>query len=63
MGLGDIVQLQFTQDPAFRIQIRNADLNRMIQVQNSRLHFNWMKGEGGRYPHYDAVRQGVLDHP
>lgn len=56
-GWARAVQLQLTQDPSFRIQIKNADLNRMIQIQNSRLHFNWMKEEGGRYPRYEAVRQ------
>jgi uncharacterized protein (TIGR04255 family) len=56
-GWARAVHFQLTQDPACRTQIRNADLNRMIQVQNSRLHFNWMKGEGGRYPHYDNVRK------
>jgi len=51
------IQLQFTQDPSCRIQIKNADANRMIQLQNSRLHFNWIKAEGGEYPRYGAVRR------
>ena len=58
------IQLQLMQDPSFRIQIKSADATRMIQLQNSRLHFNWIRAEGGEYPRYDAVRrefQSVLD--
>src|SRR4051794_21592534 len=32
------VHVEFTQDLSLRIQIKNADANRMIQIQNSRLH-------------------------
>jgi len=40
-----------------RLQIRNKDGNRMIQVQNGRLHFNWL-GEGGdKYARYANVRE------
>jgi uncharacterized protein (TIGR04255 family) len=54
------VQLQITQDISYRIQVKNADANRMIQLQNSRLHYNWIKGEDGTYPRYDAVRGEFL---
>ena len=55
------VQLQITQDPACRLQITNKNSDRMIQLQNSRLHFNWL-GEGGReYPRYEQkVRDGFV---
>lgn len=54
------VQLQLTQDPSCRLRITNADKNRMIQVQNSRLHFNWLGQQGGKYPRYSKVRDGFL---
>ncbi|MHB1038249.1 MAG: TIGR04255 family protein [Pirellulales bacterium] len=50
------VQLQLTQDPACRLQIKNRAGDRMIQLQNNRLHFNWLGGAGGRYPRYEKVR-------
>lgn len=49
------IQLQLTQDPACRLQIKNKDGDRMIQLQNNRLHFNWLGEGGGRYPRYDRV--------
>lgn len=49
------VQLQLTQDPACRLQIRNAGGNRMIQIQNTRLHFNWLGRGEQAYPRYDRV--------
>ena len=51
-------QLQLTQDPACRLQIKNKDGDRMIQVQNCRLHFNWLGETGAGYPRYDKVRDG-----
>jgi uncharacterized protein (TIGR04255 family) len=53
------VQLQLTQDPANRLQIKNKDGDRMIQLQNNRLHFNWIGESGGRYPRYERVRDGL----
>ena len=50
------VQLQLTQDPASRLQIKNKDRDRMIQVQNNRFHFNWLGAAGGKYPKYEKVR-------
>lgn len=52
------VQLQLTQDPACRLQIKNRDGDRMIQVQNGRIHFNWLGEAGGDYPRYEKVRHG-----
>jgi len=51
-------QLTITQVPSARLQIKNRDGNRMIQVQNGRLHFNWLGEGGGRYPRYERVRTG-----
>lgn len=53
-------QLKITQDPSARLQIKNRDGNRMIQVQNIRLHFNWLGQTGGRYPRYENVRAGFV---
>jgi hypothetical protein len=33
--------------------------DRMIQLQNNRLHFNWIGESGGRYPRYERVRDGL----
>ncbi len=52
------VQVQLTQVPSSRLQIRNKDGDRMIQLQNGRLHFNWLGEAGGRYPRYKNVREG-----
>jgi uncharacterized protein (TIGR04255 family) len=32
----------------------------MIQIQNGRLHFNWLGTEGGAYPRYEKVREGLV---
>jgi len=51
----DSVRLQFKQDPAARLQIKNKLSDRMIQVQNGRFHFNWLGEAGGEYPRYNTV--------
>lgn len=53
-------QFKITQDPSARLQIKNRDGNQMIQVQNSRLHFNWLGQTGDRYPRYEKVRAGFV---
>jgi hypothetical protein len=53
---GGGVRYKLTQDPAARLQIKNATGDRMIQIQNSRLHFNWIKQNGRPYPSYEVVR-------
>ncbi len=55
-----VQHLRLTQDPASRVQIRNQDGSRMIQVQNGRLHFNCLKGTGNQYLHYNNVREVFL---
>jgi uncharacterized protein (TIGR04255 family) len=56
-GLG--ARLRLTTDSACRLQIHSAADDRMIQVQNGRLHLNWL-AQGGRhaYPRYSRVREG-----
>jgi uncharacterized protein (TIGR04255 family) len=44
--------------PELRLQARNNAGDRMVQIQNGRLHYNWLKqGEAG-YPSYEKVKQG-----
>jgi len=55
------LHLQLTEDPACRLQIKNNDGSRMIQLQNTRLHFNWLGESGGNYPRYEKVRKGFVE--
>lgn len=55
-GLG--LNFRLTQDPASRLQIKNASLDRMIQIQNGRIHFNWLSREGSSYVGYPEIRAG-----
>ncbi len=55
------IKLQLTQDPSCRLQIKNQDGNRMIQLQNNRLHFNWLGDSGEPYPRYETVRDEFQD--
>jgi len=55
------IQFQVSQDPASRLQIKNKDGDRMIQLQNNRLHFNWLGEAGGEYPRYERVREGFTE--
>lgn len=41
-----------------RLQIRNATRDRMIQVQNGRFFYNWLRTSESKYPSYDVVRPG-----
>ncbi|HEV2970733.1 MAG TPA: TIGR04255 family protein [Pirellulales bacterium] len=50
--------IQFTQVPRTRLQIKNSNGDRMIQIQDNRVHFNWSKSEESSYPRYPAVRNG-----
>ncbi|NQV25710.1 MAG: TIGR04255 family protein [Rhodopirellula sp.] len=52
--------LQFTNRPDCRFQFRNANDDKMIQVQRTRLHVNWM-GNGADYPRYETIRQLFAD--
>lgn len=48
--------LTLTQDPSARLQIRNEADDRMVQIQNGRLHYNWLGRAGGPYPRYGTIR-------
>lgn len=38
-----------------RMQIKNQTSDGMIQIQNGRIHFNWL-GKGNEYPRYDHLK-------
>ena len=48
-------QFKVSQDPATRLQIRNRTNDRMIQVQNGRLLYNWLGHDGEGYPSFERV--------
>ncbi len=50
--------LTVSQDVSSRLQIKNKDRSRMIQLQSDRLHFNWLGESGEEYPRYERVREG-----
>jgi uncharacterized protein (TIGR04255 family) len=57
-------QLKVSQDPTSRLQIRNSENDRMIQVQNGRLLYNWLGHGGEDYPSFEKVEaefQRTLD--
>lgn len=61
---GKMLRLQITQSPLARVQILNPALDRMIQLQNGRMHLNWLGEDGGQYPRYASIRKefaGILD--
>jgi uncharacterized protein (TIGR04255 family) len=50
--------IRFSNDLSVRTQMKNAEGDRMIQVQNGRLHLNWLGQEHPRtYPRYAKVRE------
>jgi uncharacterized protein (TIGR04255 family) len=53
------VALNFSDVPVARLQIRNRDQDRMIQVQNARFHYNWTQSKD-QYPRYTNVRKEFL---
>lgn len=55
------LNLRLTQDPSSRLQIKNSNADRMIQVQNGRIHFNWLGQDGASYARYPAIRDGFQE--
>lgn len=58
-----IGKINFTVLPTAltRLKLVNKDRSRMIQIQNGRLHYNWVKVQDGKYPQYRIVRQEFDD--
>lgn len=52
-----LVRLSLTNTPASRLRIWNADEDRMVQIQNGRLHFNWLGGHGREYVRYPTIKR------
>jgi hypothetical protein len=48
------------QEMPSRLQIKNRHGDRMLQIQNGRLHFNWLGQKGGKYPRYNDVQENFL---
>lgn len=44
-----------------RLQIKTADADRMVQVQNGRLYYNWLHASGGNYPRYRPTLKPGFD--
>ena len=55
------MRFMLAKSPAIRLQIRNATNDGMLQIQNTRVIFNWLKKEGQAYPRYPAIRQAFAD--
>jgi uncharacterized protein (TIGR04255 family) len=56
-----VLRFKVTQDLANRLQIRNRNGDSMIQVQNGRVHVNWLGHGKSAYPRYEQVRK-TFDH-
>jgi uncharacterized protein (TIGR04255 family) len=54
------LKLRLSDKPQMRVQIRNAQKNRMVQLQNGRLHYNWL-GTDEDYPRYRTIRPGFVN--
>ena len=54
---GKALRLQLTQNPSSRIQMTSPDQSRMLQLQNGRIHLNWLGKGGDQYPRYSIVRE------
>lgn len=50
------IKLEVVKDINLRLQIGNDLKNRMVQIQNGRLHYNWLGHENGEYPEYENIR-------
>lgn len=59
------MRLTLVENVTNRIQISNVTQDQMIQLQNGRLHFNWVGSSGAEYPRYPSVRaefSSVFEH-
>ena len=48
-------KLALVKEINVRMQIVNDLKNRMVQIQNGRLHYNWLGHEQGEYPEYENI--------
>ena len=54
-------KLKLTNAPHCRVQIKNVSGNRMLQIQNGKLVFNWIGLDGKPYPRYEAIRAEAVE--
>lgn len=48
-------KLLISQEPPVRLRITNQQRSRMVQLQNGRIHYNWLATGGENYPRYSTV--------
>lgn len=58
----DTLKLDITSDLSSRMQLRNAEGSRLLQIQNGRLIYNWLGTSGKEYARYDTVRPEFDEH-
>ena len=51
------LSVQFSQAPDIRVQMINANDDRLIQLQRDRLAFNWRRRRGEEYPRFHQLRE------
>lgn len=56
------LQLSLSKTRPARFQIRNPEKDRMVQIQNGRFHYNWVRRPTEDYPHYPRVRKEFDQH-
>lgn len=54
------LKLQVTQDPSSRLQLKNSEESRMIQLQKNLFRFNWIKLPQKEYPRYETTKTAFL---
>lgn len=55
------IAFRLVQTMSSRLQIKNAEENRLIQVQNGRLHLNWLGKGGANYPRFSRMLTEFLE--
>lgn len=51
-----LIRFSLSQTPASRLRIWNRRKDRMIQIQNGRLHYNWLGEEDQEYVRYPTIK-------
>jgi len=52
----EAIRLRLDPHPDIRLRIRNAASDRMVQVQNGRFHYNWIKRDDSEYARYQRIK-------
>ena len=55
------MHLRFSQQQSTRVQMKNESGDRMIQIQNCRLDYNWLRQPEVVYPRYSTIQPEFLD--